>query len=185
MPSRAFNSVRDHVLHAAEAHIDRVILEAFVAGIDACADEETREILGMVCDLYALCVMEDDKAWFIEHRFLSTERAKAVTRGINDRCKTAAPPCRAAGRRLASPSSCATPRCCIRSTYRPEARLPRLASTLARESAFCRDVLYTRPRRSEALAVQRLQSPAVTVVPPVTLWRRPRRHRCRRRSSVG
>src|SRR6478752_5863642 len=35
----AFNSVQDHVLHAARAHIDRVILEAFVAGIDACEDD--------------------------------------------------------------------------------------------------------------------------------------------------
>ena len=30
----AFNAVQDHVLHAATAHIDRVVLEAFVAGID-------------------------------------------------------------------------------------------------------------------------------------------------------
>ncbi len=82
----AFNAVQDHVLHAATAHIDRVVLEAFVAGIDSCPDPEARRILGMVCDLYALSVIEDDKAWFIEHRFLSTERAKAVTRGINDRC---------------------------------------------------------------------------------------------------
>ena len=87
----AFNAVQDHVLHAAEAHIDRVILEAFVAGIDNCPDKETKKILGMVCDLYALSVIEDDKAWFIEHRFLSTERAKAVTRGINDRCKRLRP----------------------------------------------------------------------------------------------
>ncbi|MFN8100799.1 MAG: acyl-CoA dehydrogenase [Mycobacterium sp.] len=87
----AFNSVQDHVLHAAEAHIDRIVLEAFVAGIDACADEDARTILAMVCDLYALSVIEDDKAWFIEHRFLSTERAKAVTRGINDRCRRLRP----------------------------------------------------------------------------------------------
>ncbi len=55
----AFNSVQDHVLHAATAHIDRVILEAFVAGIDSCAgdsveEQEARKILSMVCDLYAL-----------------------------------------------------------------------------------------------------------------------------------
>jgi acyl-CoA oxidase len=87
----AFNAVQDHVLHAATAHIDRIVLEAFVAGIDACEDEEARNILGMVCDLYALSVIEDDKAWFIEHRFLSTERAKAVTRGINERCRTLRP----------------------------------------------------------------------------------------------
>jgi acyl-CoA oxidase len=87
----AFNAVQDHVLHAARAHIDRVILEAFVAGIDSCEDDEARKILEMVCDLYALSVIEDDKAWFIEHRFLSTERAKAVTRGINERCRTLRP----------------------------------------------------------------------------------------------
>ena len=32
----AFNSVQDHVLHAASAHIDRIVFESFVAGIDAC-----------------------------------------------------------------------------------------------------------------------------------------------------
>ncbi|CDQ43219.1 acyl-CoA dehydrogenase family protein [Mycolicibacterium neoaurum] len=90
-PFEAFNSVQDHVLHTAQAHIDRIILEAFVAGIDACEDEQAREILGLVCDLYALSVIEEDKAWFVEHRFLSTERAKAVTRGINDRCRRLRP----------------------------------------------------------------------------------------------
>jgi acyl-CoA oxidase len=87
----AFNAVQDHVLHTAKAHIDRIVLEAFVAGIDACEDSEARRVLGLVCDLYALSVIEDDKAWFIEHRFLSTERAKAVTRGINERCRTLRP----------------------------------------------------------------------------------------------
>ncbi|OBG94296.1 acyl-CoA oxidase [Mycobacterium sp. E136] len=87
----AFNAVQDHVLHSAQAHIDRVILEAFVAGIDACEDEEARTILNMVCDLYALSAIEEDKSWFIEHRYISTERAKAVTRGINERCRSLRP----------------------------------------------------------------------------------------------
>ncbi|MCV7175919.1 acyl-CoA dehydrogenase family protein [Mycolicibacterium sphagni] len=87
----AFNAVQDHVLHTAKAHIDRIVLEAFVAGVDACEDTEARRILGLVCDLYALSVIEDDKAWFIEHRYLSTERAKAVIRAINDRCRALRP----------------------------------------------------------------------------------------------
>jgi acyl-CoA oxidase len=87
----AFNAVQDHVLHAASAHIDRIALEAFVAGIDSCEDDDARELLGMVCDLYALSVIEDDKAWYIEHGYLSTGRAKAVTRGINDRCRKLRP----------------------------------------------------------------------------------------------
>ena len=87
----AFNEVQDHVLHAATAHIDRIILEAFVAGIDSCEDEETARVLNTVCDLYALSVIEDDKAWYIEHRYLSTDRAKAVTRAIDERCRTLRP----------------------------------------------------------------------------------------------
>ena len=90
-PFDAFNSVQDHVLHTAEVHIDRIILEAFVAGIATCEDDKAREVLELVCDLYALTVIEADKAWFVEHRFLSTERAKAVTRGINDRCRKLRP----------------------------------------------------------------------------------------------
>ena len=87
----AFNAVQDHVLHAASAHIDRVVLEAFIAGIESCPDPAARELLRIVCDLYALSVIEEDKAWYVEHTFLSTERAKAVTRGINDRCRALRP----------------------------------------------------------------------------------------------
>lgn len=92
----AFNAVQDHVLHAASAHVDRIVLEAFVAGIASCESasvegQEARKLLNMVCDLYALSVIEEDKAWYVEHRFLSTERAKAVTRGINDLCRRLRP----------------------------------------------------------------------------------------------
>ena len=87
----AFNSVQDHVLHAASAHIDRIVFESFVAGIDACPDPEARKIFELVCDLYALSIIEEDKAWYIEHRFLSMDRAKAVTAAINDRCRKLRP----------------------------------------------------------------------------------------------
>ncbi|RUP31470.1 MULTISPECIES: acyl-CoA dehydrogenase [Mycolicibacterium] len=90
-PFEAFNSVQDHVLHAASAHIDRIVFESFAAGIDACTDPEARELFGLLCDLYALSVIEQDKAWYIEHRFLSMDRAKAVTAGINDRCRKLRP----------------------------------------------------------------------------------------------
>lgn len=90
-PFDAFNFVQDHVLHAARAHIDRVVLEAFIAGIDACEDETARDLLSDLCDLYALTVIDEDKAWFMEHRHLSVERAKAVRRGINERCRTLRP----------------------------------------------------------------------------------------------
>ncbi len=90
-PFDAFNFVQDHVLHAARAHIDRVVLEAFTAGIDACEDKEATELLNELCDLYALSVIEEDKAWFVEHRRLSVERSKAVGRAINERCRSLRP----------------------------------------------------------------------------------------------
>jgi acyl-CoA oxidase len=90
-PFDAFNEVQDHVLHAASAHIDRIILEAFVAGVESCEDDEAQRVMSMVCDLYALSVIEQHKAWYTEHAYLSTERAKAVTRGINERCRTLRP----------------------------------------------------------------------------------------------
>ncbi|MCB1291916.1 acyl-CoA dehydrogenase [Mycolicibacterium sp.] len=90
-PFDAFNSVQDHVMHLARAHTDRVVLEAFIAGVESCEDPEARRILEMVCDLYALSVIEADKAFFLEHRLLSTERARAVNNGINERCRNLRP----------------------------------------------------------------------------------------------
>ncbi|MFD6894842.1 acyl-CoA dehydrogenase [Rhodococcus sp. NPDC060086] len=90
-PFDAFNFVQDHVLHAARAHIDRVVLEAFVAAIDDCEDESACDLLSDLCDLFALTVIDEDKAWFMEHRHLSVERSKAVLRGINERCRTLRP----------------------------------------------------------------------------------------------
>ena len=90
-PFEAFNTVQDHVVRTARAHVDRIVLEAFCTGIASCEDPEALRVLEMLCDLYALSVIEEDKAWFIEHRLLSTERAKAVTRAVNERCRTLRP----------------------------------------------------------------------------------------------
>ncbi|WP_024795146.1 acyl-CoA dehydrogenase family protein [Tomitella biformata] len=87
----AFNSVQDHILAAGAAHIDRVVLESFLEAIDACADEDTAALLADVCTLFTLSTIEADKAWFMEHRMLSVERAKAVTRHLNELCRTLRP----------------------------------------------------------------------------------------------
>ena len=36
-------------------------------------------------------MIEADKSFFLEHRLLSTERARAVTNGINERCRNLRP----------------------------------------------------------------------------------------------
>ncbi|RKS04619.1 acyl-coenzyme A oxidase [Nocardiopsis sp. Huas11] len=82
-----FNQAQDHVLTAGRAHMDRVVLEAFVSGIDRCGDQSTAKLLNRLCDLYVLSVVEENRAWFLEHERLSTSRAKAVTQAVNDLCR--------------------------------------------------------------------------------------------------
>src|SRR3954454_8339900 len=49
-----FNECQDHVLEAARAHVDRLILESFAAGVERCEDRPLRSTLSSLCDLYAL-----------------------------------------------------------------------------------------------------------------------------------
>ncbi|WP_229071189.1 acyl-CoA dehydrogenase [Actinoplanes sp. DH11] len=83
-PFDIFNDVQDHVLRTATAHIERITLEAFVAGIERAADPAAKALLSRLCDLYALSVIEADKGWFLEHGRLTPARSKAVTGVVND-----------------------------------------------------------------------------------------------------
>jgi acyl-CoA oxidase len=82
-PFDVFNDVQDHVLTTARTHIDRIVLEAFVAGVDRTEDPAARQLLDTVCDLYALSTIEADKAWFLEHGQLTPARAKTLTATVN------------------------------------------------------------------------------------------------------
>jgi acyl-CoA oxidase len=82
-PFDMFNDVQDHVLATAEAHIDRIVLEAFVAGVDRTTDPDARALLDAVCDLYALTTIEANKGWFLEHGQLTPTRGKAVSATVN------------------------------------------------------------------------------------------------------
>ncbi|GAA3176452.1 acyl-CoA dehydrogenase [Blastococcus jejuensis] len=82
-PFDMFNDVQDHVLKTAQTHIDRVVLEAFVAGVDRTEDAGAQALMDKVCDLYALSTIEADKAWFLEHGQLTPSRAKTLTSTVN------------------------------------------------------------------------------------------------------
>jgi acyl-CoA oxidase len=90
-PFDIFNDVQDHVLKTAQAHIDRIVLEAFVAGIERTTDPAAKALLEKVCDLYALSTIEADKGWFLEHGRLTPTRAKALTGAVNDLLKELRP----------------------------------------------------------------------------------------------
>ncbi|WP_280244878.1 acyl-CoA dehydrogenase [Nocardia abscessus] len=83
-PFEAFNNAQDHILAAGSAHIDRLVLEAFIEGIADIEDPDARELADWMCDLFVYTTIEENQAWYIMHRFMSVERAKAIRRGVNE-----------------------------------------------------------------------------------------------------
>jgi acyl-CoA oxidase len=77
---------QDHVIAAARAYVDDVVLQAFAAAVPRCADPGSRALLDRVCDLYALSTIEADRGWFQEHGRLSSTRSKAVIKAVNALC---------------------------------------------------------------------------------------------------
>jgi acyl-CoA oxidase len=89
-----FNSAQDHVLRAGRVHVDRVVLEAFVAGIDRCQDPDAKSLLERLCDLFVLSTIEQDRAWFLEHGRINSARAKSVISAVNQLCASLRPSAR-------------------------------------------------------------------------------------------
>jgi len=81
-----FNAAQPHLLELATAHVHRLVLEAFVAGVAACEDPAAASLLDAVCDLYALSTIEEERAWYLEHGRLTPGRSKAVTRAVDELC---------------------------------------------------------------------------------------------------
>ena len=90
-PFDMFNDVQDHVLKTAQTHIDRIVMEAFVAGVDRFTDAGSKQLMDTLCDLFALTTIEADKAWFLEHGQLTPARAKLLTSTVNQLLKDLRP----------------------------------------------------------------------------------------------
>jgi acyl-CoA oxidase len=83
-PAQVFSRCQDHVIGAAHAHVERIVLEAFLDKIATVEAGPNRDALTLLCDLYALSCVESDRGWFLEHGRLSNARSKAVTAQVNE-----------------------------------------------------------------------------------------------------
>jgi acyl-CoA oxidase len=90
-PGQVFSLVQDHVIAAARAHVERLVLEAFVDRVGELDDGPNKVALGLLCDLYALSTIEQDRAWFMEHGRMSSPRGKQISREVNDLCRKVRP----------------------------------------------------------------------------------------------
>jgi acyl-CoA oxidase len=89
--TEVFSRCQPHVVGAARAHVERLVLEAFIAKVAAMPDDDNKVALGHLCDLYALTAIEDDRGWWMEHGRLSSQRSKEITRTIGQLCRKVRP----------------------------------------------------------------------------------------------
>jgi acyl-CoA oxidase len=86
-----FSLAQDHVIAASRAHVERLVLEVFVEKVAALPDGGPKAALTLLRDLHALATIERDRAWFMEHGRLTSQRSKAITREVNDLCRRVRP----------------------------------------------------------------------------------------------
>jgi acyl-CoA oxidase len=79
-PFEVLVDCQDHLIDAARAWVDLILLEAFAA----VADRDP--VLGNVCSLFALHRIEAERGYYQEHGRLSAGRSKAVIKAVNTLC---------------------------------------------------------------------------------------------------
>ena len=82
----AFTSLQNELLSLAFAHVERVILEQFDAGIRVCSDASLLPVLGKLRSLFALSHLEKGRAWFLEQVVFTPARSRQVTAEVDALC---------------------------------------------------------------------------------------------------
>lgn len=90
-PVEVLSAVQPHLIAAAWAHIDRLLLEAFAEVAEGCDDGPTKRLLCTVCDLFVVSTVEANAAWFLEHGRISGAQSRAITRRVDQLCAELAP----------------------------------------------------------------------------------------------
>lgn len=76
-PEEALLEVQEHLVALAHAHVDRRVLEAFVAGV-ARAEGDERVALDRLRQLHGLCTLERGLGWFLQDGYIEPPRARAI-----------------------------------------------------------------------------------------------------------
>jgi len=81
--------IQDHLMSLSHAHIERVILEQFQAGIDACDSDELTEHLELLRNVWAMDRLYDDIGWYLEAGFVEPVKSRAIRSELNELCDEA------------------------------------------------------------------------------------------------
>ncbi|XP_072623259.1 acyl-coenzyme A oxidase-like protein isoform X2 [Vulpes vulpes] len=82
----AWNSCLHHVASLSLAHIHRVTLEQFSLAVRSCPDQEDQALLMKFCLLYATKLVFQERAWYLEHKYLTPMASTRIRSQLLDLC---------------------------------------------------------------------------------------------------
>ncbi|CAH2253105.1 acyl-coenzyme A oxidase isoform X1 [Pelobates cultripes] len=83
----AWNSCLHHVVTLALAHIHRVTLEQFSLAVKACPVPEDQSLLMEFCLLYGTKIVYQERAWYLEHKYLTPASSTQIRNQLLDLCR--------------------------------------------------------------------------------------------------
>lgn len=78
------DKAQDHLLAVAEAHVDRIVFEAFLDAESKLSTLQGKKVFEQVRDVYFLSLIVDNASWYLEQNMLSGTRTKAARAALND-----------------------------------------------------------------------------------------------------
>jgi acyl-CoA oxidase len=76
-----------HMIEAAEAYVELVVLEASLARLSNTSDVfKTSDVLEKTILLYAMHTIESHRAWYMESDYISSQKSKAVRKLVDKLC---------------------------------------------------------------------------------------------------
>ncbi|RED26780.1 acyl-coenzyme A oxidase [Flavobacterium cutihirudinis] len=82
----AFNVVQHQMIDVAQAYLERIILEQFQEALKAIEDENSKQILTKLYQLFALLQLEKNKGWYLEDGYMEAAKTKAIRKIVNQLC---------------------------------------------------------------------------------------------------
>ncbi|MBN3309054.1 ACOXL protein, partial [Amia calva] len=83
----AWNSCLHHITSLALAHIHRVTLEQFALAVEACQVKQDQAVLTKFCLLHGTNLVYQERAWYLEHNYLTPTTSRQIRSQWLDLCK--------------------------------------------------------------------------------------------------
>ncbi len=77
---------QNHMVSMAEAFIERIVLEQFIAAVDATSEGPEKDQLTVLYQLFALSTIDAHKGWYLEQGYLEGVKSKAIRKVVRKLC---------------------------------------------------------------------------------------------------